>query len=122
MVRSRLVVAMAGVASWLSPTPAGAGAPEVVLQGVRFAPREITIGAGETVTWLHRDSALNHHVMADDGSFNSYPLCGVFLSVCMKGGDTYRHRFPQPGVYGYHCRLHGSPGRGMAGTVTVTGA
>ncbi len=112
-----MVAAMTS-AGWLSPVPARAG-PEVMLQGLRFVPAELTIRAGESVTWVHHDSGLNHHVVADDGSFDSHPLCGRVGSICMKGGDTYSHQFSQPGTYGYYCRLHGHPGRGMAGTVTV---
>ena len=37
----------------------------------------------------------------------------------MKGGASYGHTFASPGTYGYHCRLHGGPGNGMVGTVTV---
>lgn len=106
-------------AAWLPGARAGASHHHVVIQGVRFLPRETTVRAGETVTWIHKDSGLNHHVAADDGSFDSHPTCGRPAGVCMKGGDTYSHTFRRTGTYGYHCRLHGRPGHGMAGTVTV---
>lgn len=103
----------------LAPVPARATAGEVILQGVRYVPAEITVTAGDTVTWVHKDSGLFHHVGADDRSWDSSPTCGMPRGVCMRGGDTYQHLFLSPGTYGYHCRLHGSPGRGMAGTVRV---
>ncbi len=103
----------------LAPMPVRAAGPEVVLQGLRFVPANITVTVGDTVTWVHKDSGLYHHVGADDRSWDSSPTCGLPRGVCMRGGDTYQHVFLSPGTYGYHCRLHGHPGRGMAGTVRV---
>ena len=104
---------------WLAPLPAGASSPEVILQGVRYLPPDITVTVGATVTWVHRDSGLYHHVGADDHSWDSSPTCGLPRGVCMRGGDTYQHTFLSTGTFGYHCRLHGDPGRGMASTVRV---
>lgn len=104
---------------WLAPLPAGASNPEVLLQGVRFVPPDVTVAVGDTVTWVHNDSGLYHHVGADDGSWDSNPTCGLPRGVCMRGGDKFSHTFPAPGTFGYHCRLHGQPGRGMAGVVRV---
>ena len=101
------------------PLPARAGEPEVILQGVRYVPRDITVTVGTTVTWVHQDSGLYHHVGADDGSWDSNPTCGHPRGMCMRGGDMYQHTFLSAGTYGYHCRLHGSPGEGMAGVVRV---
>jgi plastocyanin len=101
------------------PVPTGVSSG-VDLQGVRFAPREITVRVGDTVTWTHRDSGLSHHVAADDGFFDSHPTCGRLHGVCMKGGDRFSYKFLRAGTYGYHCRLHRDESNGgMAGTVTV---
>jgi plastocyanin len=91
----------------------------VYLENVRFAPREITVAVGNTVTWTHRDSGLSHHVAAHDGSFDSHPTCGRPFGACMKGGDTFSYTFLRAGTYEYHCRLHASSHAGMAGKVTV---
>jgi plastocyanin len=32
---------------------------------------------------------------------------------------TYQFKFDTPGTYQYYCAVHGSPGAGMSGTVTV---
>ncbi|MGH8991451.1 MAG: cupredoxin domain-containing protein [Acidimicrobiia bacterium] len=104
---------------WTAPLPAGAAGPEVILQGVRYVPPDITVTVGETVTWVHKDSGLYHHVGADDHSWDSNPTCGFPAGLCMRGGDTYQHTFLSEGTFGYHCRLHGKPGRGMAGVVRV---
>ena len=101
------------------PLPAGAAGSEVILQGVRYVPPDVTVTAGTTLTWVHKDSGLYHHVGGDDGTWDSSPTCGRPRGVCMRGGDTYQHTFLSAGTYGYHCRLHGKPGEGMAGVVRV---
>lgn len=119
MTRARIAAsAVLALAAWMLPAPAGA-ASEVSIQGVRFEPHDIEVRAGSTVTWAHRDSGLFHHVAADDGSFDSHPTCGRPGGRCMKGGDTWSRPFLVAGTYGYHCRLHGSPGQGMVGNVVV---
>jgi plastocyanin len=119
---TRRVAAVVMAALWTGGlAPPAAADHGVSLQGVRYVPAGVTIRAGESVTWTHRDSGLFHHVGADDGTWDSSPTCGHPGGQCMRGGDTYTHVFLQPGTFGYHCRLHGQPGRGMAGTVRVLG-
>lgn len=84
-----------------------------------FVPDTITIEEGDTVEWSQ--SGVNPHtVTADDDSFDSHPDCPT--GDCMTMGDTYEQTFDEPGEYTYHCRIHGSPGGGMHGTVVVTAA
>lgn len=99
--------------------PARGAGPEVILQGVRFQPADITVAVGGTVTWVHQDSGLYHHVGADDRTWDSNPTCGHPGGVCMRGGDSFRHAFLSEGTFGYHCRLHSDPGQGMVGVVRV---
>jgi plastocyanin len=122
----KTLFAVALVVAGLVPAGVAHATPEVAMTGVRFVPHEVTVKVGEGVTWVHRDSGLGHHVVADDGSFDSNPTCGrpgpAGHGACMEGGDRYTHLFTEPGVVGYYCRLHGSPGgKGMAGTVRVEG-
>ena len=88
----------------------GRGA-EVSMQNVQFEPADVTIEAGETVTWTN-DEAVPHDVdgSGPSGSFSSGPEGG------MNEGDTYRFTFEEPGRHEYVCRVHAP---GMAGTVTV---
>jgi plastocyanin len=106
-------------ASALTPPhlPPGSDHHDVSLTGVRFVPEVITIRAGESVTWTHRDSALFHHVGAHDNTWDSHPTCGHPMGICMQGGETYTHYFLEPGRYDYHCRLHidGKPEHGSHG-------
>lgn len=90
-----------------------------------YDPPTIEVTAGDTVEWTHTGSN-PHTVTADDGSFDSHPECETFADSadgnCMEQGDTYAETFEAPGEYPYHCRIHGSPGAGMAGTVIVQAA
>jgi plastocyanin len=53
-----------------------------------------------------------HQIVADEGVWTS-PL----LTTAQ---ERFEHRLSQPGVFPYHCAIHGGPGgQGMAGVVTV---
>jgi len=82
------------------------------MQNFSFQPMTITISAGDTVTWHNLDTA-THTVTANDGSFDSGNV---------GGGGSFPHGFTQPGTYEYYCKIHGSPGSGMHGTVIVQGS
>lgn len=82
--------------------------------GNRFEPASITIFAGDTVNWFWPPGSAGHNVVPDDGDLppHSGPPADhpKFLSF----------RFVTPGVYHYHCMVHGAAGGvGMAGSVTV---
>jgi plastocyanin len=76
------------------------GPGQVIISQLGFAPKTITVGAGDTVTWTNRDSrGGSHQVVADDGSFSSPVL---------KPGATYSHTFENAGTFSYHDGLHPS--------------
>jgi len=82
--------------------------------GNRFEPAAITVSVGDTVNWFWPVGSVGHNIVPDDGDLP--PTSGApadhpkFLSF----------RFMLPGVYHYHCSVHGGTGGvGMAGTVTV---
>jgi plastocyanin len=94
-------------------------APNTVLvlndgEGNRFEPASITVRVGGVVNWLWPVGSTGHNVVPDDanapatsGAPADYPK---YLSFT----------FVNPGVYRYHCAVHGSPGGvGMSGLVTV---
>jgi plastocyanin len=89
---------------------AGGGA-EVSMRDIQFEPSEVTINAGETVTWTN-DEAVGHDVEGSGPGveFSSGPAGG------MKEGDVFTESFDKPGTYDDVCRVHAP---GMAGTVTV---
>lgn len=97
------------------PNPDAANTVHVLTDGGnRFQPTSLTVFVGDTVNWLWPVGSTDHNIVADDGDLP--PTSGApaaypkFLSF----------RFTIPGVYHYHCAVHGGPGGvGMAGAVTV---
>jgi plastocyanin len=89
----------------------GGGGGQVGMKNIQFNPADVTIKAGEAVTWTN-DEAVAHDV---DGSGK-----GVKFSSGEEGGmnegDTFKFTFDKAGTYDYICRVHAP---GMAGTVTV---
>lgn len=97
------------------PDPDAANTVHVLTDGGnRFEPASITVAVGDTINWLWPAGSTGHNIVPDDGNVpatsgapHDYPK---FLSF----------RFMSPGVYRYHCAVHGAPGGvGMAGSVTV---
>lgn len=86
---------------------------EVGSEGNVFTPAEVTIQAGETVTWVNVNGW--HNVVSYDTDGKNNPL---FTS-----GDPdftewqYSYTFTEAGVYDYYCLPHESAG--MTGTITV---
>ncbi len=113
---------LAAAALPLLAVPAAAQSTvDVEIQDSSFAPADVTVEVGDTVTWTQA-SGLPHSVTADDGSFDSSPDCAGG-SECLGDGDVFSHTFDEPGEYAYYCRVHGAPGGvGMSGVITVTAA
>jgi plastocyanin len=84
----------------------GGGGAEVSEEGIAFQPAEVTVSAGDTVTWTNNDSVA-HDVTAD--SFSSGDAGG------MSPGDTFEQTFDEAGTFDYVCTVH----PGMEGTVVV---
>jgi plastocyanin len=116
----RILPAAALIAMALAPSPAGgAQAADVIVSDNFYMPETLTVQAGSTVLW-EQQGDLPHNVTADDNSWSSHPACAPFIpGSCMANGDTYSRAFAEPGTFGYHCTLHGTPGNGMAGTIRV---
>lgn len=121
--------ASAGVALLLLATlavvpAASAASHQVAVRDNFFDPAELTIQAGDTVTWTNLGNNA-HNVVADDGSFRCADGCnstGGDGSV-QTGDWSFTLTFDEVGDVPYYCNLHGAPGGiGMAGTVIVEGS
>jgi plastocyanin len=95
-----------------SPTPPGDPATSVSIPrgaeslGNRaFAPDELTVQAGATVTWTNTDSEA-HTSTSNAAGWNS----GVIAP-----GRQFSFAFATAGTFQYHCAIH----PGMVGTVVV---
>ncbi len=72
-----------------------------------YAPKAITINAGQSIEWDWQDQGAPHSVTADDGSFDS----------CLQNaGYKFVMTFTNPGNFTYHCTIHAQ----MIGTISVT--
>jgi amicyanin len=90
----------------------GGGGAQVGMQNIQFDPRDITVKAGETITFTN-DEAVPHDVHKTSGpgdDFSSGDTGG------MQEGDTFELKLDQPGKYDYVCKVHAP---GMAGSITV---
>lgn len=97
------------------PDPEGRNTVLVLNQGGnRFEPARITIAVGDTINWFWPVGSAGHNVVPDDGNAPA-------TSGAPAGYPKYlSFQFANPGVYHYHCAVHGAPGGvGMSGTVTV---
>ena len=92
-----------GAAASSSATPAPKPSATVVMKSLKFAPRRVTIHAGQTVEWLDKD-LVDHSVVAK----------GID-SPDFAQGESWSHTFARDGVFRYHDRLHPD----MKGTIVV---
>ena len=73
-----------------------AGTAAVSIANFAFAPGELTIAAGDTVTWSNDDGA-PHGLAYNDGA----PGANLLLP-----GATFARTFDRPGSYDYLCSVH----------------
>lgn len=93
-----------------------------------YRPLDLTIEAGTEVRFDNKGR--NEHnilpdfvksdaelvaLLATDDSATAWGVASTELAP----GDVYSHVFLEPGVYPYYCSIHGVPGKGMYGVVTV---
>lgn len=86
-------------------TPPVAGTA-VTITDFAFAPANLTVKVGDTVTWTNKDEE-PHNVVANDGSFRSPGL---------DSDGTYSYTFTKAGSFDYICGIHPF----MRGTVVVS--
>ena len=94
------------------PAAGGGGGVQVGLENVQFNPKDVTVKAGETITFTNNESIAHdvHKTSGPGKDFGSGPPGG------MQQGDTFELKLDQPGKYEYVCEVHAP---GMAGTITV---
>ena len=118
-MRLTLTLAIASLAVALgcsSSTASGGGTPgpnQVFMQNIAFNPATRTVAAGTTVTWTNQDG-IGHTVTYDSGPGSA------FDSGTLGGQGTFSVTFNTAGTVQYHCKIHGSAGAGMHGTIVVT--
>lgn len=116
-----LVVVAAGLAACGGDDESdSATATEVVIELVAFAPEQLEVEAGTTVTWQQRDIG-DHTVTSGTVEQGSSGVTQVpddeFDSGLLSTDATFRHTFEEPGTYPYFCELHPAT---MRGEIRVT--
>ena len=89
-----LVAAMAVLVPIVTSGPAQAEDHKDEIKGLAFNPEQITVRAGDSVTWVNEDSD-RHHLMGDG-----------FESKDLAHGATFTTEFPEPAQLAYHCTIH----------------
>jgi plastocyanin len=75
---------------------AAAKATTITIDNFAFAPPDLSIAAGTTVTWKNDDGEV-HKVQDDHKGFSS---------AALDTDDSFSHTFATPGVYHYFCSIH----------------
>lgn len=69
---------------------------KVTIDNFSFAPQDVTVKAGTTVTWVNQDD-VPHTVVSNDKKFKSKAL---------DTDDKFSFTFNDPGTYEYYCSVH----------------
>jgi plastocyanin len=81
----------------------------------RFSPANITISAGDSVTWSWEGS--NSHSATQGTTPDASEDASRLFDSGIRSSGTFVYRFTAPGAVPYFCRPHFAAG--MKGTITV---
>lgn len=115
LAKRRGILAIAGTVMLVAANGAAAIAADQTVSAKEveeeylFAPANVTVSMGDTVTWTNDSDA--PHTVTSDGS-------GPLDSDVFEEGRSFRFTFDQAGDFAYHCEIHPD----MTGTVTVEAA
>ena len=97
----------------------------IELEAIAFAPPELEVEVGTTVTWTNRDEGVAHTVTSGKPKKEGVPGLsedrpgkpdGVFNKELPDEGSTFEFTFDEAGTYKYFCAIHAP----MIGTIVVT--
>jgi plastocyanin len=105
-----------GASGVTAGTAVAADAVRVSMRSMAYAPRELEISAGTTVTWTN-DDPIDHAVA--HGTPDTPASERLFASGDFAGGNSFSHTFTEPGTYPVYCSTIGHYQAGMTMTVVV---
>jgi plastocyanin len=108
MTFARVLALGATVILVAAANPARAANIEVKIDNFVFNPKQVTVRAGDTVTWVNHDD-IPHTVTSKTMAFRSKAL---------DSDDKFSFTFATPGSFDYFCSLHPM----MTGTIVVEAA
>ena len=89
--------------------PAGEGVTDVLMQGIAFVPKEVTIRLGESVRWVNTETLpIVHTTTSGDPSDGN--AGELWDSGNMSPGATFTQQFDEAGEFEYYCIPHQSIG------------
>lgn len=100
-----------------------ASGPTISLKSLMFMPEQLTVKAGQTVTWRN-DEPISHTVTsgtvagvdAKSGLRSDQHPNGLFDARLPTKGSTFSFTFTKPGTYPYYCDIH----QAMNASIVVT--
>jgi plastocyanin len=125
-IAGTLVAALAGGA-WAAESPApsaaapgASGGNAISIVEKAFQPADLTIHAGDTVTWTITKAIGDPHSVTSGTYKDAKPGTEFDSGIKLKAdGDTFSHTFAAAGTFAYFCAVHPDV---MTGTITVVGA
>jgi plastocyanin len=93
-----LLAEVAGLRSFAAGRADAAEAREVDIHNYKFAPAELTVPVGTTVTWVNHDEEVHTVTAGDDPQ--------SFKSTGLDTDDKFSFTFAKPGTYSYFCSIH----------------
>jgi plastocyanin len=88
-----------------SQTEANQAPHQVTIQGMGFAPVEIHVGVGDSITWLNGDKATHTitswHKYQGTDHLDYVEIGKVWDSGDIRPGQTFSHTFNQAGTFEY---------------------
>lgn len=93
------------VAAVLVTSGSAATTADVTMPGKFYAPHDLDVLVGTTVSWQNTDRS-THTVTEDDDAFDSGDI---------RPGDSFSMTFPKSGMFRFHCTIH----RFMRGSLSV---
>ena len=79
----------------------------VIMKSISYDPKTLEIEAGDAVEWTNK-SYTEHSASAEDSSFDT--------GLIPPGKTTKQVTFSSPGIFTYHCSMHG---KSMTGIIKV---
>jgi plastocyanin len=93
----------------LMSMPAFAVDHQVMVLNFQYSPQNVNIASGDTVTFVN-NSGFHSATSDDSGTTFNKPAASASWTFTTP---------PLTASIGYHCTVHGSPGNGMFGTITL---
>ena len=103
--RRSVLIGLSALATFPATGALAATNHAVAIKGMKFAPADLTIKAGDSVTFTNMDSA-PHTATSDAGAFDTGRLAK---------GASASLTFGIKGDFAYHCNIH----RGMKAVIHV---